>query len=149
MLSSSPSGAASSFPEPRPGRRPRRAALGALALAGASVLAVAAAPASAAPTGQYADFDQCPTGNANVVTCIVSDTTSGNIKLGNQDVPITKRIRLQGGIDSGNEITGENVFYGAKNGQTLERTALDVPGGLLGITIPPIVPQPVRGDLFQ
>ncbi|MDO9407397.1 hypothetical protein [Patulibacter sp.] len=142
-----PSGAVSSFPKRRPGRRTRRAALGSIAVAGVSALAVAAAPASAAPTGQYADFDQCPTGNAAVVTCIVSDTTSGNIKLGNQDVPITKRIRLQGGIDIGDEITGQNVFYGAKNGQTLEKTALDVPGGLLGITIPPSVPQPVRGAL--
>jgi hypothetical protein len=116
-----------------------------LAVLGASALG--ASSAGAAPTGQYADFAQCPTGNPNVVTCIVSDTTSGNIKLGNQDVPITKRIRLQGGIDAGDETTGQNVFYGAKNGQTLERTALDVPGGLLGITIPPSVPQPVRGYL--
>jgi hypothetical protein len=128
-------------------RRRRRVSATVAALAAGTMLAATAGSASAAPTGQYADFDQCPTGNANVVTCIVSDTTSGNIKLGNQDVPITKRIRLQGGIDGGDEITGENVFYGAKNGQTLEKTALDVPGGLLGITIPPIVPQPVRGYL--
>lgn len=147
MSSPLPTGAASSAPPTGPRRRARRSVLASAVLAGASALAVAAAPASAAPTGQYADFDQCPTDVESVVTCIVSDTTSGNIKLGNQDVPITKRIRLQGGIDIGDEVTGENVFYGAKNGQTLEKTALDVPGGLLGITIPPSVPQPVRGYL--
>jgi hypothetical protein len=142
-----PIGAACAEPSTLPTPRRRRCRAAAVAVVAASALAAGAATASAAPTGQYADFDQCPTGNPAVVTCIVSDTTSGSIKLGNQDVPITKRIRLQGGIDGGDETTGENVFYGAKNGVTLERTALDVPGGLLGITIPPIVPQPVRGYL--
>jgi hypothetical protein len=126
---------------------PRSWRLAATAATAVAALGIAASSAAAAPTGIYADFDQCPTDNPNVVSCVVSDTTSGGFKLGNQNVPINKRIRLQGGIDAGDETTGQNVFYGAKNGQTLERTKLNVPGGLLGITIPSAVPQPVRGLL--
>lgn len=142
--SSAPSGVAPRAAADRPAGR-RRALVASVVTAAA--IAATAPTAHAAPTGIYADFAQCPTGEPSVVSCIVSDTTSGTIRLGKQDVPITKRIRLQGGIDIGDETTGQNVFFGAKNGQTLERTALDVPGGLLGITIPPIVPQPIRGAL--
>jgi hypothetical protein len=117
-----------------------------LAAATAATLAVGAASATAAPTGPYAIFSQCPTGNPDVSVCVVSDTTSGAIKLGNQNVPINKRIRLQGGLRFDPE-TFESVFVPAKNGQTLEQTSLNVPGGLLGITVPSALPQPARGLL--
>ncbi len=116
------------------------------ALAAAGLAATASTAAAGPPTGIYADFAQCPTNVPNLATCVLSDTTGGEIKLGNQAVPITKRIRLQGGYTV-DPVTYENTFYGAKNGETLEKTALDVPGGLLGITIPPSVPQPIRGYL--
>lgn len=122
----------------------RRRTVAVMALASAAALAGTTA-AGAAPTGFYAPFDQCPVSNSNVQTCLVSDTTSGSFKLGNQSVPITKRIRLQGGFST-NE-AGESTFYPAANGKTLEKTKLNVPGGLLGITIPSLVPEPIRSAL--
>jgi len=118
----------------------------AAAAVGAATMAIGASAASAAPTGPYAVFAQCPTGNPDVSVCVVSDTTGGAIKLGNQNVPINKRIRLQGGLKFDPD-TFESIFVPAKNGDTLQQTALDVPGGLLGITVPSALPQPARGLL--
>lgn len=95
-------------------------------------LALMAAPAAAAPTGDYADFDRCPVDNPNVETCLYSKTTSGSFVIGNGTVPINKPIVLQGGY-SVDTVTGETVFYPATGGNTLSRTPLEVPGGLLGI----------------
>jgi hypothetical protein len=125
--------------------RTTRRAASAIAMA-AGLAAATAGAASAAPTGVYADFAQCPTGNPATVACLTSDTLSGSFKLGNTVVPINKRIRLQGGVAVDPD-TSETSFIPAKNGDTLQKTALTVPGGLLGITIPSAVPQPVRGLL--
>lgn len=100
--------------------------------------AVFASPASALPVGQYAPFVQCPVANAAVNQCIYSETTSGSFKLGNTTVPIpaTKKIVLQGGvIASFDPVTGFEIdqWVNAKNGVTLSKTPLEVPGGLLGI----------------
>jgi hypothetical protein len=125
-------------------RTARRTAAGvAMAL---GLAAAQAATASAAPTGAYADFAQCPTGNPATAACLTSDTLTGSFKLGNTVVPITKRIRLQGGVAVDPD-TSETSFIPAKNGDTLEKTALSVPGGLLGITVPSAVPQPIRALL--
>lgn len=118
----------------------------AVVAAGTAAFAMTAASAGAAPTGAFADFAQCPTGDPDVVQCIISDTTSGTIKLGNQEVPINKLIRLQGGLKYDPD-TFESEFVPAANGNTLSRTALNVPGGLAGITVPSQVPWPVRGLL--
>jgi hypothetical protein len=126
------------------GSRSRR--LAATAAVAVATVGFAASSASAAPTGDYAVFSQCPTNVEDLASCVVSDTTSGSIKLGSTTVPINKRIRLQGGY-SYDPVTYEERWHNAKNGQTLERTALNVPGGLLGITIPSQVPQPIRGLL--
>ncbi|MGX6446708.1 hypothetical protein ACVU7I_01350 [Patulibacter sp. S7RM1-6] len=115
--------------------RPRAARAAIAATVGAAALA-AASSASAAPTGIYADFANCPTGNPDVASCLVSDTTGGSIKLGNQTVPINKTIRLKGGVTV-DEDTFETGFVNATNGQTLSRTPLKVPGGLTGLITPP------------
>jgi hypothetical protein len=84
------------------------------------------------PTGNFAPFAQCPLSNPSVTQCVVASTTSGEFTVGKKTVPINKTITLQGGTIPNHE-TGELMFVGAENGETLSKTALEVPGGLFGI----------------
>ena len=86
------------------------------------------------PTGNFAPFAQCPLSNAAVTGCIVADTSSGEFTVGKKTVPINKTITLQGGTIE--NAKGELEFVAAENGETLSKTALYVPGGLLGIKPP-------------
>jgi len=108
-------------------------------------LLVPASMASAAPTGPYAKFAQCPI-PANPGACLYSKNTSGSFQMGAKTVPIVNPVVLQGGL----EITGpgENQFRGAKNGDTLSKTPQPVPGGLTGIVAPSWWPSILR-DLFN
>jgi hypothetical protein len=103
-----------------------------VALLALVVSAVLAPAAFASPKGKYAVFSDCPLKAANIVQCIYSETTSGEVKLGNTPVPIEapKKIILQGGLVENPE-TGLVSFIGAADGNTLVKTALPVPGGLL------------------
>jgi hypothetical protein len=93
-----------------------------------------AAPALAKnPKGDFAVFKQCPTATANL--CIYALSESGEFHVGTTTVPINKTITLQGGSIV-NEETGAETFVGAENGETLSKTPLTVPGGLLGIIAP-------------
>jgi hypothetical protein len=87
------------------------------------------------PTGPFAPFADCPLSNPNMTFCIVASTTSGEFTVGKKTVPINKTITLQGGTVENPE-TGEVTFVGAEDGNTLSKTALYVPGGLLGIKAP-------------
>lgn len=101
-------------------------------------LAVLASSASAAehhPKGAFAPFADCPLSNTSVEDCIVAETTSGEFTVGKKTVPINKTITLQGGTFE-NTKTGELTFVAAEDGNTLSKTALNVPGGLLGIVAP-------------
>jgi hypothetical protein len=105
----------------------------AVAAAAFAVLAVMAPAAFAGkPTGKFAPFSDCPVTAANVVTCLYSETTKGEVKLGKTAVPIEapKKIILQGGVAENPE-TGASSFVGAVDGNTLVKTSLPVPGGLL------------------
>lgn len=109
---------------------------------------VVAAPALAVehhPTGLFAPFADCPLSNAAVEECIVSNTTSGEFIVGKNKkaVPISKTVTLQGGTIENPE-TGALTFAGAEDGNTLSKTALSVPGGLLGVVAPEVLPEPVR-----
>jgi len=91
-----------------------------------------ASPALATPKGVYARFAQCPTEIPGLELCQYAETTSGEVAIGSTKVPINKPIVLQGGaIFSGTQ----NVFYllPAKNGESLSKTELNVPGGLLDL----------------
>ncbi len=111
-----------------------------------------ASPASATihhPKGNFAPFADCPLSNAAVEGCTIAQTTSGEFTVGKKTVPINKTITLQGGL-IGNEKTGEAEFVAAENGETLSKTALNVPGGLLGIEAPkswPILLQYLFNEL--
>jgi hypothetical protein len=122
------------------------------ALGGAAATAlVAAGSASAAPTGDYKNFEHCPTGDPTVQSCLNVNVTGGNFKLGSAQVPITKSIRLQGGYGldfSTDPFT--TTWSNAVGADSLQKVPLDVPGGLTGL-VPPSQLQntPVLGTLIS
>jgi hypothetical protein len=97
------------------------------------LLAASSSAMAAAPTGQYSDFKYCPYTNPNVTACVFSKTTSGSFKLGNATVPITSStpLTLQGGVRDNND--GTETWYNAVGADTLVKTPLKVPGGLIGL----------------
>jgi hypothetical protein len=110
-----------------------------------------ALPASAGaavhhPTGEYANFGECPLNNPNTYNCLYSETTSGYIKMGAKTVPIKNRVILQGGLE--NPEPGVSRFIPAEGGNTLTKAAQPVPGGLTGIVAPSWWPSILR-DLFN
>jgi hypothetical protein len=102
------------------------------AVATIGALAFASSASAATPTGAYAPFKYCPYQNTNVLTCVLSQSTSGSFKLGNATVPIPagKTVTFQGGFGYS---TGFDWYNAANGGQTLEPVALKVPGGLIGL----------------
>jgi hypothetical protein len=105
-----------------------------------------AAPAMAAPKGEYAVFYDCPLSNAAVHGCIVGKTESGEFVIGTKKtrVPIEKTITLQGGFEE--EVAAEfrMPFLEAEDGNTLSKTPQRVPGGLLGIKCEEIKNEALR-----
>jgi hypothetical protein len=81
----------------------------------------------------FEKFKECPTEVPSVALCTFGKTTSGEVSIGKTSVPITKTIVQQGGaISTGNpEQPTEYVLFPAKNGESLSKEALNVPGGLL------------------
>jgi len=104
---------------------------------GAMLSAIAVPAAMAEPKGEFKVFNQCPIGTEGVKGCVVSRTESGEIVIGNKKeakektaVPIVNTQTLQGGFGNPNPETGQQQFYGAKNGETFSKTGQKVPGGL-------------------
>jgi hypothetical protein len=95
----------------------------------------AASPAMAEPQGIFKIFKECPTEVPGVTLCNYNVTTSGEFKLGSTTVPINKNIVQQGGLIPTGNPENEREFFGypAKNGESLSKTALNVPGGLTGL----------------
>jgi hypothetical protein len=116
----------------------RSALVGVTALIAALVLAVPAL--ASGPTGEFEVFKECPLSNPAVALCFYATSSGGEFHVGTTTVPINKPIILQGGSIV-NEVTGEETFVAAANGETLSKTALNVPGGLLGIVAPSGWPQ--------
>jgi hypothetical protein len=100
-----------------------------------AALALASSALAAPPTGEFANFAQCPLSNPAVNQCIYGVTSSGEFTVGNTTVPIVHPITFQGGIIA-NEETGAETFVNAANGVTLSHTPQPVPGGLLKIMAP-------------
>lgn len=94
--------------------------------------ALAAAPSAFAHSGEYAEFNNCPSTNTAVAFCLHTTTNSGEVLLGKKRVPIVKPVVLQGGISEAGEDSFAK-FYGATNGETLTKAAQPVPGGLSGL----------------
>jgi hypothetical protein len=114
------------------GTRARSVALATMLLALLASLALASTAAAKAPTGDFAVFSACPTSTPGLTECILSEATSGEVKIGNTAVPIKNKIVLQGGYVE-NEEAGTQAFVGASNGVTLSKSPQPVPGGLLAL----------------
>jgi hypothetical protein len=106
----------------------------ATAVVGVAALGFAGSAAAVAPTGDYTNFKYCPYTNPAVASCVYSKITSGSFKLGNANVPITAAtpIILQGGIGQETYPNGA-PFYPAVGADSLSKTRLKVPGGLIGL----------------
>jgi len=94
-----------------------------------------ASPAMAEPKGIFKVFKECPTEIPGLVQCTYSQVSEGEFVIGTQRVPITgsgQTITLQGGnFPTGNpENEAEYFALPAKNGESLSKTELNVPGGL-------------------
>lgn len=106
-------------------------------IAGMTVLASLAglagsSPALAKPTGPYAVFSDCPLKTPGDILCVYGQTTGGEFTIGSTTVPINKTITLQaGGIPTGAE--NEYDLAPAADGNSLSKTELNVPGGLLDL----------------
>jgi hypothetical protein len=127
-----------------------------LFLAGA-LLAALMVPATAVaagpyhPTGEYAQFNDCPMSTPELVFCFYSVQDKGAFTIGKKTVTVEKPQVLQGGLDkptSSEELEGFFPFRGAEDGNTLVKTPQVVPGGLLGVTAPSWWPQILK-DLFN
>lgn len=95
--------------------------------------------AAATPTGEFANFAQCPLSNPNTAVCLYAHSTSGEFKIGSTAVPLTKAVTLQGGLTEENR-EGFSEVLAAANGETLSKTPQTVPGGLLKIVAPSWLP---------
>ena len=96
-----------------------------------------AAPAMAQPKGIFEVFKECPTELAGLsesgeILCSVDRTTGGEVAIGKTKVPIEREIVQQGGFANFPESEVEYFGLAAKNGESLSKTELNVPGGLTG-----------------
>lgn len=120
-----------------------------LAAAMLTALLIPAASASAAPTGEYKNYVQCPLTNPALDACFYSISTSGEVTTGKKTVPVKNPQVLQGGLEYLEaDVLGSLNFLAAANGQTLVKTPQPVPGGLLGVTAPTWWPGWLE-DLFN
>jgi hypothetical protein len=85
------------------------------------------------PTGEFAQFGECPQQPETINNCVYSVSSGGSFTIGKTTVPLKTPVTLQGGYDS----TGATIeVYGAENGETISKTPQPVPGGLRGATAP-------------
>jgi hypothetical protein len=82
------------------------------------------------PTGEWANFSDCPLSRSTLENCVYSVTTGGSVTLGSKTVPIKNPVILQGGFEGE---SAEIKFFGAEDGNTLSKTPQPVPGGLAGL----------------
>ncbi|HET9197581.1 MAG TPA: hypothetical protein VFN92_04915 [Solirubrobacterales bacterium] len=125
----------------------RRLLLAFVALAALLVPASSALAAPHNPTGEYAQFNDCPLSRSTLTACFFSETKSGTITIGKKSVPIKNPVVLQGGLEY-EGLLGPIPLIAAEDGNTLVKTPQPVPGGLLGVTAPSWWPSILR-DLFN
>jgi hypothetical protein len=112
----------------------RRLVLTMTLIAVASALA-GASSASAGLQREFAVFSDCPVQDPSVKSCLFSTVTSGEFHIANKVVPINKTIVLRGGL--GQDAGSGSPMVAAADGNTLSKTPLVVPGGLVGIELLP------------
>jgi hypothetical protein len=98
-----------------------------------AMAAIAVPTTASAYSGEYAEFNNCPVNNEEVIKCLYATTESGEVVLGNKKVPIVNPVILQGGYGFPEEPSNLAPFFGATNGVTLSKSPQPVPGGLAGL----------------
>jgi hypothetical protein len=127
----------------------RRLFIAAALIAAMLVPASQATAASHNPTGEFAQFAECPLNRPTLFGCVYSESNGGFFQVGKKTVPLKNTVILQGGIEvKEGGPPGEFSFFGAENGDTLSKTPQPVPGGLLGIEAPKWWPKFLQ-DLFN
>lgn len=117
----------------RQARMRRRASMTVLlVLVGLLSALIGAGSAEAGLAKEFSVFAQCPVNVPGVRTCVYSTTTSGEFHLGSKTVPVTKTVVLQGGLSQ-----TSTELVPAANGDTVSKTSLVVPGGILGVELLP------------
>jgi hypothetical protein len=124
----------------------------------AAVMTALLVPASSAlaaphhPTGEFAQFGDCPLSKASLKGCLYAETSSGFFQIGAKNTPVKTPVILQAGLEwpeGGDGILDSNLaVVGAEDGNTLTKVPQPVPGGLLGVTAPSWWPQILK-DLFN
>ncbi|HEY2716150.1 MAG TPA: hypothetical protein VGI73_08010 [Solirubrobacterales bacterium] len=101
-----------------------------LAVAAVSAAVIAPAAQAATPAPGYGQFAGCPTKaeDPTVSSCLHAVISSGRLKLGNKDTPITNPIVISGGT---NAELGE---FRANAEGGLKPARQKVPGGVVGLT---------------
>jgi len=99
------------------------------------------------PTGEFAQFGDCPLSRSSLDACLYAVTNSGSLTIGKKTTPIVNPVVLQGGLEY-EEIFGPIQVSGAEDGNTLVKTPQPVPGGLAGIPAPASWPKFLR-DLYE
>jgi hypothetical protein len=120
----------SAVPGEKSRNRINRLLLLAAALVALSLLVIPTSPALAGLRKEFAAFADCPVNSPGVSTCVRSTTTGGEFKVGNKTVPVNQPIVLQGGLTE-----NSRVLVPAADGNTLSKTHLQVPGGIIGIEV--------------
>ena len=116
----------------RAGARKRMLTLATMAVGASLAVMMLASPAFAEPKGIFKVFNDCPVEVPGNALCSFAQTTSGEFAIGSTKVPITKTITLQGGaVHTGGPNENEYFLLPAKDGNSLSKTELNVPGGLL------------------
>ncbi|MGN6815427.1 MAG: hypothetical protein ACTHK3_05000, partial [Solirubrobacterales bacterium] len=112
------------------------------------VPASSAAAAPHHPTGEFAQFGDCPLSRPALNACLYAVTNSGSLTIGKKTTPIVHPVVLQGGIEWEPDIFGKLEVFGAEDGNTLVKTPQPVPGGLAGIPAPASWPAFLR-NLYE
>lgn len=107
--------------------------LGLASLLGTALIAmVLLAPAASAktPAPGFTQFAGCPSPEESPTSeiCVRSVISSGNLKMGNKNVPIKNPITLSGGVN------GEFEGFAASPKGGLSPVKQEVPGGVIGLT---------------
>lgn len=100
------------------------------------------------PTGEFAEFNNCPLSKSTIKACFWSKVSSGSVTTGAKTVPIKNPVVLQGGLEFAETLLDPITFVAAEDGNTLVKTPQTVPGGLLGIQAPSWWPSILR-NLFN
>jgi hypothetical protein len=96
------------------------------------------------PQGAFAIFSSCPLNDPLVRKCMVATTISGELRLGQMVLPITKTFQVLRGGFGEEAADGVGPFFPPEDGAPIQPMPLPVPGGLTGVLEPSLLPSSLR-----